>query len=149
MDTFKQVRDVFAFSHRAHQQISEYYARLADQAERRRVEMLLDYLSRHEANQQACLQRYAADVSNALLNAWLQYVPETFPFADLPDTIAAPDMSVADVVEMALRLDDALIEFYGELAENADALEVRELFENLRQIEVSAEVSLKREAAEF
>jgi len=149
MESFKQVRDIFALSRGFHRRLSEYYARLANHADRQRAKMLLDYLSRHEANLQSCLERYEADASNRLLDAWCQYVPEAFSFEHLGNCLTNPEITVDEVASLVLRLDDALIEFYRDLADNAESPEVRELFENLLQLAVSEEVTLKREVAEI
>ena len=149
MPAFKQVRDVFDLSRRAHRHLSALYERLAHQADRQRVKLLLDYLSRHEANLQSCLQRCQQDLSAKLLDVWLQYVPEALPWAEVDALLATPDITVDQVTDLALRLDAALVEFYAELAENAESREVRELFENLRQMAVAEEVSLKRDADEL
>ena len=149
MESFKQVREIFDLSRGFHQRLSEYYGRLASQAERQRAKMLLDYLSRHEANLQSCLERYEAEASNRILGVWCQYVPEAFSFDHLNASLANPAITVDEVTSLVLRLDDALIEFYRDLADNAESAEVRELFESLLQLAVSEEVALKREVAEF
>ena len=45
---FETTKDVLDHARDFHRQLSDHYAQLRDKAERERVKMLLDYLSRHE-----------------------------------------------------------------------------------------------------
>jgi hypothetical protein len=144
MDAMIQVRDAFDLSREFHQDLSEFYAGLAGHAERMRVKLLLDWLSRHEANLQACLQRYEDDHANTVLNAWMKYAPDESPFEGL-DNLALPgELTVDEVAGLALKLDAALITFYRDIADHADAADVRQLFDTLREMAESEEQDLKR-----
>jgi rubrerythrin len=57
-------------------------------------------------------------------------------------------MTIADVTRIGLALDDRLIEVYRESAENASIPEVREVFENLLEMEEEEKHTLVRAALE-
>jgi len=146
MQTFKQTRDIIELAQWFHERLSEFYHRLSDTAERKRVKFLLDYLSRHEKHLQRSLQSYEAHASEKMLNTWFQYVPDTLTFERLQALQVQTDMSVQDVVDIVMQLDEALVDFYRELADNAESAKLREVFESLLEMEKHEEVVLLREA---
>lgn len=149
MHPFKQIRDIFSISRGFHDQLSLFYERLRDRTQRKRVRLLLDYLSRHETNLNRCLGQFADHTSSAVLDTWVQYVPDAEPFPHLETLRVAADMSTDDVVALALRLDDALIQFYEQLRDEAGSAEVREVFESMLRLEEVDEIALRRQAFEI
>jgi rubrerythrin len=145
MKSFIQTRYVLDLSRQFHRQLSEFYGQLADRAERQRVKLLLAYLSRHEDYLRTCLEGYEERVPRATLDTWLQYVPDEPPLGDLATLTVEPAMTVKDVTEIALRLDDGLIGFYRALADEAASSEVRDLFDNLLEMERHEQMALRRE----
>jgi rubrerythrin len=53
----------------------------------------------------------------------------------LKDCKIRPDMSVDDVVKIAMNFDDALIEIYKEAAREAEDTNAKAMFENLVEME--------------
>jgi rubrerythrin len=129
--------------------LSAFYERLRDRAQRKRVRLLLDYLSRHETNLNRCLGQFADHTSLAVLDTWVQYVPDVHPFPHLESIEVAPALSTDDVIALALQLDDALIAFYRQLCDEADSSEVRDVFESMLRLEEVDEIALKRQAFEI
>jgi rubrerythrin len=144
METMIQVRDVFDLARQFHQSMSEFYAGLAEQTDRTRVKLLLDWLCRHEANLQTSLERYESDRSHDVLDAWMEYAPDASPFEGLDALTIENELSVDAVAELALKLDDALVTFYQDLAEHSDAADVKKLFETLLTMARHDEQELKR-----
>jgi rubrerythrin len=144
MQAMIQVRDAFDLARQFHQNLSEFYAGLAGQTERTRVKLLLDWLSRHEANLQTCLQRYEDDRSHDVLDTWMEYAPEASPFEGLDALTEQADLSVDAVADLAIKLDDALVTFYQDLVEHVESPEVRKLFETLLTMARHDEQDLKR-----
>lgn len=146
METYTKVRDVLEKAREFHQQLTEFYDRLSDRAERDRVEMLLDYMSRHEEGFEEAFDDYTDEGAEKLLETWMQYGPEEDTL-DVPDPGELDaDMDVDDVVATALDLDDALVRFYEEVAERAKSSDVRDLFRKLREQQESEKAKLKRAA---
>jgi len=138
-----QVRDVFGLARQFHQSLSEFFAGLAGRSDRTRVKLLLDWLSRHEANLQTCLQRFEEDRSNDVLDAWMEYATEESPFEGLDALTIEGPLSVDAVAELALRLDDALVTFYEDIAQHAESADVKKLFQTLLTMARSDEKELK------
>lgn len=98
--------------------------------------MLLEYMSRHEKAFEQMLAGYEEPQAGKLLATWMQYEPDDRALEVPRAEALRPDMSVDEVVETALRLDDELARFYAQAARMARIPEVRDLFEGLaRQAE--------------
>ncbi len=135
MKTYTQTRDVLEHVRNYHKLLSEFYQHLEDKAEKQRVKLLLDYLSRHEKHFDECLAVYNENASKMVMNTWYQYTPQIDPSELLEEVALTPEMSVDDVIRVALRLDNYLIDLYQMMAENAEIPEVREVFMNLLGME--------------
>ena len=145
MKTFRQTRDVLRLSTQFHQQLSDLYGRLSHVADKQRVKLLLDYLSRHEQALTSCLDGYEARIPRATLDTWLQYMPNDQPLGDVDLSSLGPDMTVREVTELAFDFDDALMSFYRNLARESESADVRVLFESLLQLEEHEQIALRRE----
>nr|MBS0019122.1 hypothetical protein [Gammaproteobacteria bacterium] len=146
MRTFERTRDVLDHARSFHHQVGALYQRLENQAEKERVQMLLDYLGRHERHLEKSLADYEEEASKRIMDTWFQYTLEEDPSDLLSEVQIKGDMSVDDVVRLALRLDDYLIDLYKNMAENTDIPEVKEMFTNLLELEQQEEHQIARNA---
>ncbi len=146
MRTFETTRDIIDLARRFHGEVSAFYEHLGNQASKGRVKLLLQYMSRHEKHLERCLEEYEQDASERILATWFQYAPATTPIEHLQTVQLEPEMSIDDVVEVALRLDECLVDLYREVAEQADSREVTELFCNLLDLEQQEEIAVTRNA---
>ena len=108
--------------------------------------MLLDYLSRHERNRELALERFEEGSRQGLLNVWMQYAPPSHVEDLLRDCAIRPDMSVDDVVRIAMAFDNALIELYGGTAEIVEDPHAKEVFVNLVEMEKQEKQRFIRDA---
>jgi rubrerythrin len=143
---FEQVRDVLEYARTVHRQLSEFYKNLGEQAEKERVKMLCDYMSRHEKHLEESLADYEDGAAENVLNTWFQFAPSEEMFATLRDFKVTPALSVDQVVRLAMEVDDCLINYYRTMAESADTEEVREIFNNLVSMEEHEKVRFARNA---
>ena len=143
---FEQVKDVLAYGIDLHARLREVYDRLGVQSEQTRVKMVLDYLSRHERHRQDAMRRFEEGTRRKILDLWLQYAPSS----DIERQLAACDshsnLTVDDVITIALRFDDALIAIYRETATEIDDLNAREVFQNLAEMEYREKQRFVRDA---
>lgn len=97
---------------------------------------LVEYLVAHERAVQRVLKQFEPGERDAILNTWLQYVPAEQVDAVFSKRNLSDKMSSEDVVEMILEFDDALVELYKTLANQAQAPpRINELFQNLLEME--------------
>ncbi|HPG00879.1 MAG TPA: ferritin family protein [Kiritimatiellia bacterium] len=146
---FERVTDIVEHAKQFHRQLSALYGQLAVTAEREKIRILLNYMSRHEQHLVECLGGYEKDAAQKVLGTWFKFVPEMpkckcFECVDLK-----PDMSVDQIIETALRVDRCLLKFYAEAAEKAVVPEVKDLFSKLVEMEKHKETERLRNALAY
>ncbi len=146
---FEAVRDVLDQARAFHHDLSVYYRQLEGAAQQERVRILLGYLSRHEERLEEAMAEYEAGAGPQVLNSRYKYTPLLDLAERTKDYVVDPEMSVEEVVRVALGFDDCLLAAFRRMAENAPSEEVRELFARLLALEESEEHHLARSALEL
>ena len=146
MRNFEQVKDVIEYSQEIHTKLAKFYNQLSEKHQLSHIKMLLDYLNRHERNLADSLSQYENDAAQQMMNTWLQYAPTT----KLEDKIKYfpihSDMTLQEVIDIALDLDNALVDLYRNVAQNVDTQELRELFQSLIDMEKKKKKRMVRDA---
>jgi hypothetical protein len=145
---FKTTKDVLDHAREFHGHVSEYYRRLSEKNRKARVKMLLDYMIWHEKELEKALARYEEGVSEKVLNTWFQYPPPEGVLQVCMDMNfeEKENLTVDDVVDMALELDKCLIQLYEAMVERSEYEEVREVFKNLLEAEKRRKLNFVRDA---
>lgn len=128
---FEQVRDVIDRARRFHHEIAEFYRQLEDHADKEKVKLILQYLERHELMLEGKLKDFEDDAGANILDTWFKYAPNEEIQKIIAQLVVKDDMSPPEVVNMALKLDDAMLNLYRQAADNAAVDEVRDVFNNL------------------
>jgi rubrerythrin len=144
--SFKTVRDVLQLSQDIHKNAAVLYQQLRDQTQRERIDMLLKFLSQHEKELARTLAKVERDVSDHILNEWHQ--TELTSIAKILDGCKQchPDISLEELVGLALKVDDALISLYRHMASEASTDAARQLFNNLILLEENEKMKTARAA---
>jgi rubrerythrin len=145
MHNFEQVKDVLDHGRKLHAELRKFYDSLNEHKQQDRVRMVLDYLSRHERNLEEALERFEHDARKGILETWMQYAPSDNVEKILKSCVIKPNMSVDEVVKLATDFDDALVELYKDAAREADEEHVKELFQDLINMENTERQSLARD----
>ena len=140
----EQTRDILADAESFHRQIGEYYHQLGNHMHKQRIKMLLEYLSLHEEHLADSLADYEQNASTTVMETWFKSKHQLNVHEILKDVEIAPEMSVDDVIELGLKLDERLIAMYRDLAENAQCEDVRAVFQNLLDMEEEEKRQLVR-----
>lgn len=138
----QRTRSVIDHARDFHQQVGEYYHRLADAAKQARVRLLLDYMSEHEERLATAVAEYEDAAPRAILDTWLQSAPD-----DLLDPVRQhlreahidASVDVDQVIETGVKLSECLLVVYRDLAQRAEPESVRAVFKNLVAMEESAQ----------
>jgi hypothetical protein len=146
MQNFEQVKDVLDYGKLVHADLCKLYESLNVESQQERVKMLLDYLSRHERHLEETLSRFEAGSHQDVLDTWLQYAPSINVLKLIGNQTIRPDMSVDEVVKLAVEFDDALVEFYREAADECGLPRINEVFLNLIELEKQEKISHVRNA---
>ncbi|MHC4874548.1 MAG: hypothetical protein ACYTFY_22065 [Planctomycetota bacterium] len=132
---YKQMHDLLECAQRFHHSLAEFYTTLETKVDEARVKMLLGYMKRHELYLEECIAIYEADANLAVTDTWLKYEPSVELETFLENLKASSDMSIDEVVEIALDLDSYLIEFYKMIVESAPSEDIRAVFNSMLKIE--------------
>ena len=146
---FKTTRDVLDRIVLFHKNLSEFYQRLSSVNEMARVKLLLDYMSRHEEQLRKNLAHYEDGVSAKILDTWFKYDPSSTILKNCDENPLKPYMSVEEVMDMALKFDDCLLNFYTKMAENCCIEDLKEIFSNLQRMGKRAKQNFVRNAQEI
>lgn len=147
MKTFKQTSEIIDYGRLFHERMKDFYIQLHEKAEKQRVKMLLEYLSQHENHREETLAKYKKEASNKVMDTWFQYIHENIPSDFFENIKVESNMSVDDVVNSALQLNNCLIELYKGLIEETKVEEIRDLFKSLVKRLEQEERDLVRDAS--
>ncbi|TNC91308.1 hypothetical protein [Thalassolituus sp.] len=144
--SYSTVLDILNYSQKVHEHARALYEQLREETQRERVDMLLRLLSHHEERLAQAVADYRDESRSRILKEWHQFEP-----ADIGDVLKDcrqihSDISVEDLVAIALKVDDFLIGTYQQLAADAGSAEARELFSNLAELEQAEKISAVRAA---
>ena len=144
----KTIRELIDQARDFHHQLAGFYEKLGGIAEQERVRLLLDYMSRHEGHLEQCLREYEDDTGADVLESCMSFTPGSATCQCFEGIELKPDMSTSDVINTAMKLDDCLVRFYRQIAENATNPRVRALFNQLMDLEQAEERITVRNAIE-
>lgn len=144
--SYSTVKDVIDYSKTLHEHARNLYQQLRDQTQRERVDMMLQLLAEHEDTLAQSMQNLQAHASEKVLSEWHQFEPGSISdvLNDCED--CHPDMSVDELTQIALKIDDYLISLYRQMASQSTNSDSRQLFENLVQLEETEKVRTVRAA---
>jgi rubrerythrin len=129
----KTTRDITEWLRKTHRHLSRFYEQRRNIADRERVRLLLDDLSRHEKTLEKALADLEDEARQHILDTYFQYLPEEFDELRFDDRhLQASDMTVDDVLRIVIRNDEASTRLYDRLAQTADIPSVKDMFGRLR-----------------
>lgn len=145
---FETTKDVLDHAREFHGYVGDYYRRLSEKNRKARVRMLLDYMSWHEKELEKALARYEEQVSEKVRNTWFQYPPPEGVVQVCMDMNfeEKENLTVDEVVDMALELDKCLLQLYEAMVERSEYEEVREVFKNLLEAKKRRKLDFVRDA---
>ena len=147
--SIKQTRNVIDYARNFHKELSEFYHNLSDQSDKERVVMLLDYMSRHEKHLEESIAGYEEHAAKIIFDTWVQFTPELEALKCNANMQLETDMTVDDIITIAINFDDCLIGLYQKLSESAQSPEVKEIFGKLLDMENQEKTKMIRQAISF
>ena len=146
MRKLNQVKDVIEYSHEIHARLAKFYDDLNNQHQKARIKMLLDYLGRHERNLANCLAEYEQETAQELMDTWLEFTPTTNIDEKIKNLPLHADMTLQQLVDYALDLDNIVVELYRDALLHVELPELTELFQNLIEMENQEKKNMVRNA---
>jgi len=108
--------------------------------------MLLDYLGRHERNFATCLAEYEQNTAQGMMDTWLEFAPTTNIDEKIKYLPLQSDLTLRQLVDIALDLDNTVVELYRDAREHVEIPELTELFQNLIDMENEEKKRMVRDA---
>lgn len=129
--TYQQIRDVVHRMRTSHQQLRDSLESPRSRAGDSRTRLMLEALRREEQDLQLVLGLHGINGDEALLDTWLQYVPDDELFETLESIEFTPDLSPDEVMARKLSYDQALISLLQQLVGQTSVPRVQEFFSTL------------------
>lgn len=146
---YNQTRDILEQAMAFHQRLGGIYEELQKSIKSENVRVLLDYMSRHEKYLADCLALFEQDLPDNVLDTYFKYSAADSTSSCLADIEIGPDMSINEVIQAAMHFDSCLVQFYKEVVGQAVAPEIRDIFENLLEMEKHEKVELSKKALDI
>jgi hypothetical protein len=127
----KTVQELLDQARGFHRHLRAFYAECESSTQSGRVKMLADHMVRHEEALEQALADYESAAAKRILNTSLKFTPGDAISSCFEDIQISPDMQVDDVLRIGLDMDEALVRFYGQIAQDAACEDVRNLFAHL------------------
>ncbi len=146
---FETVRDILDRMRNFHTKVSEYYHQLYCIADKERVKLLLDYMSRHEKHIEKCISEYENDASKDILDTWFMAAPASTHRECFEDSDLNHDMSIDDILTVAMCLNDCLINVFKRIIESTEYSNIKEIFRSLLSLEEQERRKMVNESLEL
>jgi len=128
---FKVIKDFLTYIEECHKALADLYLRLSLEASNEKVKLLLDFMSNKERLSYLHLHSYAQQAPASLLNTWLdKFFDQSFPMKCQQMKIQS-NLTIDDVVSLAMMLDMQLIELMQTVAYNSPTVEAEIALESL------------------
>jgi hypothetical protein len=122
----------------------EYYAELSKRTTNEGVHLLADYMGRHRRRLTEALSRVPEGKRARIGGCHLRYHPTKPSCSCFEDREMPSDAPASEVLDLAVEVDECLIDLYKQVLRQELDPEVRELFESLLHCEEWDEVELKK-----
>lgn len=128
-----------------HGRLEGLFSRVQGEASTERLQMVAEYLRRHQDHLQRALDELEDETESTILNTYFKYTPQDSPLDELGTVSLNGDTPVEEVVRRLLELDQRLVNWMRELGEKADAPSVQDFFRRLAEMEEEEKVRKTRE----
>jgi tagatose-1,6-bisphosphate aldolase len=131
-----RIIDILHRAEQFHRDLARYYQRLGDHSQSADVKRALEFMSQHEQSMQKIVQEYEKETPENVGETWVKSIPHITELqcvdrAELPD-----DVSVDDVIEIAMQWRKLLLDLYSSLADRSIiSVDAREAMQRMLQLE--------------
>jgi len=128
---FKPIKDFLSYIEECHQSLADFYLRLSLEVNDEKVKLLLDFMRNKEQLSYLHLHQYKQQAPPSLLETGLDKIfDQSFPMKCQQMKLKA-ELSIDEVVAMAMNLDIQLIELLQTAAHDSPTIEAEIALEKL------------------
>ncbi len=142
MKTFKQLYEVIKNARSFHLNIAEIYNQLITNTKDNRAKLLLRHMHEHELRMANNLKNYSLINPAKVMQTWIQYTPEESPREVLQGINLTGILDIEEINRLGQQVDQYFSNLYQSIYSSIDVVEVREVFENLKQIQEKERITL-------
>jgi rubrerythrin len=133
---FESTRDVLKHAKKFHLQLREFFESLANQENIPRTQLLLEYMISQEINLVESLDHFEQNTPSGVLDTWLQYASDEGILKVPTVEVFQSKKPMDDILEFSMEMSDKLIEVYKLVANEVHDHKVKEIFNNLADMQV-------------
>jgi hypothetical protein len=130
---FKRVRDILKILQDEYDQINSYYEHLGNKVEKGKVKLILDHVMQNLSTFKKMISGYGSEEKKSLLDTWIQFSPDASLKLQMADIEIHPDMSVEEVINIVVDIDDWLENYFRFMSEKTSSLKLKEVFSRLSE----------------
>lgn len=142
MRTFTQLHEIIINAKNFHLNIAEFYEQFLDVTRDNRAELLLKHMYEHEMRMANNLRNYSVINQAKIMKTWLQYTHEESPAEVLHDFCLNEALSIREINQLGQVVDRYFSDLYQSIYNSIESVEVKEVFENLKQIQDKERITL-------
>ena len=137
MKTFETIEDIFDNTEKFHRYAADFYQKLDEESTNPRTNMLLSYVHKHHKAAVKELKKFTEGTPDSVLKTWVQVTLEKSPEDFFSHLSFHKDMTHEEVGALGQQVDGYLVDVYEELSKIASTEELRTIFQNLMEMEVT------------
>ncbi len=147
---FKTVNEILDWTADFHGRLAVLFDDAAEEHERQRIRMLLDYIADHETRVRYSLENFEVDGADRLLATWFDKAPE-IELPEIPENLSAllEAGRIDAIVEYVVAFHNQMIDIYTNLRDQANNESIEAVFDSLAEIEHNEKIKLVRDAQLF
>jgi len=132
---FTSIKEFLTYIKNCHEALAELYERLSTKVTDEKVKHLLEYMKNKEHISYSKIQHYVEKAPESLLETWLDsFLDQNFPQRCKALKLSS-EITMVDVVRLAMELDNQLIEAMKKTAINCPIIEAKKALAYLREQE--------------
>jgi hypothetical protein len=142
MKTFKQAHEVLKDAQKFHLDMAGIYQQLLENSQDNRTQLLLKHMHEHELRMANNLKNYGAVAQAKVMQTWLQYTHEESAKELIHGLYLSEKPSIEEINNLGHQVDRYFSELYESVYGAIESTEVKEVFENLKQIQDKERITL-------
>lgn len=142
MKTFKQAYEVLKDAEKFHLEMAALYKELMQKSDDSRTQLLLKHMLEHETRMARNLANYGEVAKNKVMQTWLQYTHEESANDFVKELELSDPPTITEINNMGRAVDRYFSELYQTVYGAIESAEVKEVFEDLKQIQDKERITL-------
>ncbi|WP_323847067.1 hypothetical protein [Microbulbifer magnicolonia] len=142
MKTFKQAFEVLKDAEKFHLEMASLYKELLENSEDKRTQLLLKHMLEHEQRMARNLANYGEVAQHKVMQTWLQYTQEESAKDFIRKLELSDPPTIKEINNMGREVDRYFSELYEAVYGAIESAEVKEVFEDLKQIQDKERITL-------